>query len=90
LNKALQYRYTVCCRYDNHFFRTDNCKAVTPVWIELTDLLPEDGGINDVECDPYNPDMVYISQNNKIYKSTDRGLTWVNISGTLPEWHIQV
>lgn len=72
-------------RYDNKFFRTDNCKAITPAWIELTGLLPESGGINDVECDPFNPDIVYISQNNKIHKSIDRGQSWVNISGTLPE-----
>ena len=72
-------------RYDNKFFRTDNCKAQSPAWIELTGLLPENGGLNDIECHPYNPDFVYISQNNKIYESTDRGQTWENISGTLPD-----
>jgi len=72
-------------RYDNKFFRSDNCKAVTPNWTELTGLLLVSGGINDVECDPFNPDVVYISQLNRIYKSTDRGLTWEDISGTLPD-----
>ncbi len=71
-------------RYDNKFFRTDNCKAVNPAWIELTGLLPESAGINDIECDPFNPDVVYISLNNKIHKSTDRGQTWQDITGTLP------
>ncbi len=71
-------------RYDNKFFRTDDCKADVPVWIDLTGMLPDAGGINDAECDPYNADIVYISLNNKIYKSTDRGASWENISGTLP------
>ncbi len=72
-------------RYDNKLFRTDNCKGVSPVWYDLTYLLPEAAGINDMECDPYNPDIVYISLNNKIYKSTDRGQNWEDISGTLPD-----
>jgi PKD repeat protein/photosystem II stability/assembly factor-like uncharacterized protein len=72
-------------RYDNKFFRTDDSKAVTPTWSDLTLLLPVSGGINDVECDPYNEDVVYVSQNNNIYKSTDRGQTWEDISGTLPD-----
>jgi PKD repeat protein len=72
-------------RYDEKLFMTNNCKAATPSWIELTSLLPEDGGINDVECDPYDPDIVYISQNNKLFKSVDRGLTWENITGSLPD-----
>jgi PKD repeat protein/photosystem II stability/assembly factor-like uncharacterized protein len=71
-------------RYDNMFFRTDNCKAQNPVWIDLTLNLPDAGGINDMECDPYDQDILYISLNNKIYKSTDRGDKWENISGTLP------
>jgi PKD repeat protein/photosystem II stability/assembly factor-like uncharacterized protein len=71
-------------RYDNMLFRTDNCKAASPAWIDLTIMLPEAAGINDVECDPFNPDIVYISLNNNIYKSVDRGQNWVDISGSLP------
>jgi PKD repeat protein len=71
-------------RYDNNFFRTDECMAAYPVWYDLTSSLPESGGINDVECHPYDKDIVYISQNNQIFKSSDRGLTWENISGSLP------
>jgi PKD repeat protein/photosystem II stability/assembly factor-like uncharacterized protein len=72
-------------RYDNKLFRSDNCKAASPSWTELTGLLPESAGINDLECHPFDPDVVYLSQNNKIHKSTDRGLTWEDISGTLPD-----
>lgn len=72
-------------RYDNKFFYTGNCMSTTPVWTELTGFLPENGGINDVECDPFNPDVVYISQNNNVFRSTDRGMIWEDISGTLPD-----
>jgi PKD repeat protein len=72
-------------RYDNKFFRTDDCKAAIPAWTNLTGTLPDEGGINDVECHPFNPDIVYISLNNKIYQSDDRGQTWEDISGSLPE-----
>ncbi|MBW6460760.1 MAG: PKD domain-containing protein, partial [Bacteroidales bacterium] len=71
-------------RYDNKLFRTDDCKAANPEWYDLTGLLPVSGGINDVECHPYNEDIVYLSQNNRIYKSTNRGQSWDDISGTLP------
>lgn len=72
-------------RYDNHLFRTDDCKAPSPIWYELTDNLPQSAGINDLECDPYDENIVYMSQNNDIYKSTDKGITWENISGSLPD-----
>jgi PKD repeat protein len=72
-------------RYDNKLFRSDDCKATSPTWTDITNRLPGTGGINDLECDPYNADIVYLSQNNKIYKSTDRGINWENISGTLPD-----
>lgn len=72
-------------RYDNKFFRTDNCKDAEPTWFDLTGSLPESGGINDIECDPFNESIVYISQNNKIYKSLDLGITWENITLSLPD-----
>jgi PKD repeat protein/photosystem II stability/assembly factor-like uncharacterized protein len=72
-------------RYDNKLFRSDNCKAPVPLWTDLSGFLPENAGTNDLECDPFNPDVVYLSQNNKIYKSIDRGQTWEDISGTLPD-----
>jgi PKD repeat protein len=71
-------------RYDNRLFRTDNAHDATVTWTSLTANLPESGWVADLECHPTNPDVVYLSMNNKIFKSTDRGMTWTNISGTLP------
>lgn len=71
-------------RYDNRLFRTDNAHGVTVTWTDLTGNLPASGGVVDVECHPTLQDVVYLSMNNRIYKSEDRGITWTDISGTLP------
>ncbi len=45
--------------------------------------------VSDIEVDPLDMDVVYITipgytSNSKVYKSTDAGSTWTNISGSLP------
>lgn len=45
--------------------------------------------ISDLEVDPFNMNIIYISVpgfmgGSKVFKSTDAGTTWTNISGTLP------
>ena len=55
-----------------------------PGWTELTSLLPENSSIRDIKADPFNEDIVYIALGNKIYKSYNKGLSWENISGNLP------
>ena len=55
--------------------------------------IPEYGYINDIEADLFDADTVYVAVNNHkrgdfrpyVVKSTDRGETWTNISGDLPE-----
>jgi hypothetical protein len=55
--------------------------------------IPEYGYINDIEADLHDADTVYVAVNNHkrgdfkpyIVKSTDRGKTWINITGDLPE-----
>ena len=55
--------------------------------------IPEFGYINDIEADLHDEDTVYVAINNHkrgdfqpyIVKSTDRGKTWTDISGDLPE-----
>jgi photosystem II stability/assembly factor-like uncharacterized protein len=47
------------------------------------------GGISDLEVDPQNMDLVYItmsgySDGNKVFRSFDGGGNWENISGMLP------
>ncbi len=55
--------------------------------------IPEYGYINDIEADLHDADTVYVAVNNHkrgdfqpyLVKSTDRGKTWDNITGDLPE-----
>ena len=55
--------------------------------------VPEFGYINDIEADVHDADTVYVAVNNHkrgdfapyVVKSTDRGRTWTNITGNLPE-----
>ncbi len=47
------------------------------------------GSISDLEVDPYDFNVVYITvpgftAGNKVFKSTDAGANWTNISGSLP------
>jgi hypothetical protein len=61
---------------------------------------PVNQWITDIEVDEYDEDVVYISyggysgafglwggynEGDKVYRSTDAGLTWSNISGNLPD-----
>jgi PKD repeat protein len=41
-----------------------------------------------VEASPLDPNIVYITMGNNIYKSTDKGLTWIVISGNLTGIHL--
>jgi photosystem II stability/assembly factor-like uncharacterized protein len=55
--------------------------------------IPEYGYINDIEADLHDENTVYVAVNNHkrgdfrpyILKSTDRGKSWENITGDLPE-----
>ncbi|MCF8233676.1 MAG: PKD domain-containing protein [Bacteroidales bacterium] len=72
-------------RNNGEFYRSDNVLEQYPDWIDLTNKLPDAGDVFDIEAHPTNPDIVYIAQNRKIYKSEDRGMNWEDISGNLPD-----
>lgn len=40
--------------------------------------------ISDIETSFNNENVVYCTSGNRVYKSTNRGTSWNNISGTLP------
>lgn len=72
-------------REDNKLFRSDNVNSGLPIWTDLSSKLPNgNSNIDDVMCHPTDPEIVYLLQSEKIYKSGDRGNTWTNITGTLP------
>ena len=71
-------------RHDGRVYRTDNLLA-NPIWIDLTNNLPFSGSPSDFECHPYDENIIYMTTGNKVFKSFDKGESWENISGSIPE-----
>lgn len=71
-------------RADRKLFLSTNINDSIPTWTNLTSNLPVNAIITDIECHPFKDSVVYMLQNRKIYKSTDLGQNWTNISGNLP------
>lgn len=65
-------------------YRSDNIMDNDPGYTNLSGRLPASGPVFDIEAHPWNTDIVYIVQNQKVFKSEDKGLNWEDISGTLP------
>lgn len=72
-------------RGDNKVFRTDEAFSNDPTWYNITSYLPESGLARDIEAHPDDENIVYILLNSSVYKSYDKGMTWEDISGTLPD-----
>jgi PKD repeat protein len=75
-------------RYDNKLFRSDNCNADAPAWSDLTSFLPAGLTITDMESHPTDPNILYITMGNAVYKTTDKGLSWTDISDNLTGIHL--
>jgi len=75
-------------RYGNKLFRTDDCMVTTPTWTNLTSSLPGTGTPSDLEAHPTDVNTVYMTFGNGVFKSTNKGQTWSNISGNLPSIHM--
>jgi len=71
-------------RSDNKLYRSDNCLATNVSWTDLSSFLPASGQPTDIEAHPSDAGTVYMTLDKNVYKSTDKGLTWTEISGTLP------
>ena len=54
-------------------------------WEALSGL-PPGGYVEEIACDPVDPDIIYIIVSNErgLYKSTDGGQSWHNINNNLP------
>jgi len=64
-----------------------NALQDNPQWQSITNQLPSVTAISDIETSPFDENTVYVIQDKKIYKSTDKGLTWNDITGGLPAIH---
>ena len=70
-------------RSDNTFFRSDNISAASPTYTSLTGL-PINSWPKDIEAHPTNANKVYIVVSNSVFESNNKGVSWTDISGSLP------
>ena len=73
------------CRDDKKFYRSDNFTETQPVYLDLSNSLPMQKMITDIETSPFDENTVYITIDMKVYKSTDRGESWEDITLNLPD-----
>lgn len=66
----------------NSLKRTDNANAVSVSWTACT--VPGGAMITDLATHPTDPNIVYATTAFKVYKSSDKGATWADITGNLP------
>ncbi len=71
-------------RHDRTLFRTENLLE-NPVWVNLTNKLPANITISDLECHPYQRNVLFMTQGTRVYQSQNMGTTWTDISGNLPQ-----
>jgi PKD repeat protein/photosystem II stability/assembly factor-like uncharacterized protein len=71
-------------RDDKKLFRSDNVNSQGPSWNDLTPFLPSNISINDLEAHPSDENIVYMAQGTKVFKSSDKGMSWEDITGSLP------
>lgn len=72
-------------RSDGMIFRTDKLLGQQPAWSDITGNKPSSSTPTDLECHPYDSYTVYMTSGTKVYKSENKGISWTDISGSLPE-----
>jgi len=70
---------------NNQMYVSENVMDADPSWFDLTPQLQSNEHVRDIEAHPFDENLVYIAQGNKVYKSDNKGMTWTDISGSLPE-----
>lgn len=67
-------------------YRTDSAFIDSPTWIDASGDLPFVAQpVTCVETHPSADSVAYIGFDNRVWKSTNKGENWTDISGTLPD-----
>ncbi len=64
-------------------YRTDMAQAVSPSWYILPNPTDNDGGNVRFKTHEINENIVYMIKGNRIYKSLNKGQTWINLTEDL-------
>lgn len=67
----------------NKFFVTENAKDATVLWTTRTTQLPSTSTITAITTHPFDENVVYIAQQTRIFRSSDKGLNWSEITANL-------
>ncbi len=68
-------------RSDNTLFRTSDASVASPSWTNLSTFLP--GSARWLEAHPKDSNILYLCAGTGIYKSRNRGSSWINITNNL-------
>ncbi|MCX6272012.1 MAG: PKD domain-containing protein [Bacteroidetes bacterium] len=69
-----------------NLWRSDDANSANPGWINLTNNLPASiSNASDIECHPTDPGTAYLTSSGHIYKTTNKGQNWSDITGSLPD-----
>ncbi len=73
---------------NNRFYVTSNAKDEQVNWTNRSSNLPTNNHITAIETSAYDENVVYIAQQQRIFKSQNKGASWVEITGSLPAVNI--
>ncbi|NTW24364.1 MAG: PKD domain-containing protein [Lentimicrobium sp.] len=69
----------------NKLYRTDGAYGMIVTWTALTSNLASGNTITAIETSPVDENIVFVVQQNKVFRSENKGLSWTDITGTLPD-----
>jgi photosystem II stability/assembly factor-like uncharacterized protein len=70
-----------------HFYRSDNALSANPTFVTIN--TPSFTQVNaSIASNKNDANIVYLSCNNAVYRSADKGATWANITSNLPPLNI--
>ena len=72
---------------NNHVIRWDNV-LTTPHTYATLSTPAATNVMASITTDKYNPNVVYLSCGSTIYRSVNKGVSWTNITSTLPAYNI--
>lgn len=66
-------------------YRADNVKEASVSWITLSSNLLSGNTITALETSSSDENIVWVVQQNRVFRSDDKGYNWTEITGTLPD-----
>lgn len=72
----------------SRLYLTENCKDNEVNWQDITSLLPTSNTITAIETSYTDENVVYIAQQTRIFKSSDKGNTWEEITFNMADLNI--